>query len=291
MSGDQIVEFMRLYRQTSADHAFVAGTNVNPGLAEWLGNLVGICYGLFYRVTPRSFGQWLGDTAFSGAEVVRERWRPIALSAAITFGSAFLAAAMIKANPNALQMLVPAGFEGVFEHWKSGTHEGRTIHGSMMATAGYAGHNPMVGLVVNAMSAVTFGIMGVSILWTNGALLGALSSEVASVGHLDFLIISILPHGISELGGIFVTAASGFVLAGALLAPGNRTRGESLRVAGKDAFRLMIVGLIMIFIAAPIEGFFSFNPEVSEPTKIAFAAVELAAYLFFFLGWRRTKAA
>jgi uncharacterized membrane protein SpoIIM required for sporulation len=88
---------------------------------------------------------------------------------------------------------------------------------------------------------------------------------------------------------LLVTASGGFVMAWAMIRPGRRRRGDAMRIAGKDALTLMLTGLVMIVIAAPIEGFFSFNPGVPTWAKVAFALCALAAWSAFFVGYGQDR--
>jgi hypothetical protein len=48
---------------------------------------------------------------------------------------------------------------------------------------------------------------------------------------------------------------------------------------------MMIVGLVMIFAAAPIEGYFSFNPAIPQSWKVVFGIVATAGWLAYFIGY------
>ena len=286
LTGDEIVEMTRLYRQASADHAAITSSSINPELGDWLGRLVGRSYGILYQAPTRPLQEWLKDSLKAGAVAVRRRRRPIYLVTALFVASSFLAALMLHLNPNVLAVMLGPEYQTVFEGWKSGSHEGRSGGESVAASFFYATNNPFVGVRIAAYSAVTFGILGVYMIWMNGAMIGLLAYEMASVGQLKFLLVSIFPHGVSELGGIFLTTAAGFILGGAVIAPGRRTRLESLRFHGRDALTVLVVGLVMIFCAAPIEGFFSFNPAVPQWSKAAFGITALAAWLGYFIFYR-----
>jgi hypothetical protein len=58
---------------------------------------------------------------------------------------------------------------------------------------------------------------------------------------------------------------------------------------GKDALVLLCVGVVLMFIAAPIEGFFSFNPRVPSFVKVIVIAIELVFWISFWIGYGRTS--
>jgi uncharacterized membrane protein SpoIIM required for sporulation len=76
----------------------------------------------------------------------------------------------------------------------------------------------------------------------------------AGLGYGLFGWLSI--HGVTELSAICVACAGGAQLGLAVLLPGNTSRREALRLAGKDAVKLMILAGLMLIAAAIIEGFF-----------------------------------
>lgn len=285
LSGQEIAEFVRLYRQASADLSALTSETSNPELVAWLNALVARAYGILHRTPRRPFPRVLAHSLWKAADVMRRRSRPVWLAFGLFLFSVSAAAFLARSVPGAAEQMVPSGWESVVESWKSGTHDQRTAGESSMASAFYAVNNPRVALVYNGLSVVTFGVFGVYAMWMNGSLFGALALETASVGHLDFLLISVGPHGVSELWGIFIATGAGFVLAGAAIRPGRMTRGEAIREAGKDAFVMLVLSLIMILLAAPIEGWFSFNPMVPDAAKIAFTAVALIAWSGYFIGY------
>jgi uncharacterized membrane protein SpoIIM required for sporulation len=98
--------------------------------------------------------------------------------------------------------------------------------------------------------------------------------------------VSIAPHGITEMSGLVISGAAGLVMGYALINPGRRRRGDALKAAGKDALVLLTTATLMMFMAAPIEGFFSFNPNVPVVAKVIFATGSAIAWGLFwvFLG-------
>jgi uncharacterized membrane protein SpoIIM required for sporulation len=62
-------------------------------------------------------------------------------------------------------------------------------------------------------------------------------------------------HGVTELSAICIACGGGIQLGAAVLFPGQNTRAEALRHAGKDAAKLAIVAALMLVAAAFLEGF------------------------------------
>ena len=280
-----MIEAVRLYRQASGDLAYLSTHSSNADVVDYLNNLVGRAYTEIYRLPPKDIREVVVKSLAVAAQTVRRR------SPEILFGVGIFALAMIftwvvmAAVPSTREFFVPQGAEENFAHWKSGQHDLHSGGESLTMASLYAGHNPMVAIVMMGTSLATFGVMGLMMMWENGSILGALAADCAPVGQLFFLISSIIPHGVSEVGGIFVSSGAAFLMGRTMIAPGDRSRMDALRVIGKDAATLAVVGLIMILMAAPIEGFFSFNPVIPQIVKLIVGLLALGAWLTFFLGY------
>ena len=145
----------------------------------------------------------------------------------------------------------------------------------------YASNNPRTSIITGSVGAGSFGLISVYLLFSNGSLLGVLGHEMASVGKLGFLISSIAPHGVPELSGIIVSGSTGLLLGYAVINPGRRRRGAALAMVGKDAIVLLATSVVLMFIAAPIEAFFSFQPTVPQWLKAGVAIVSICAWAAF----------
>ena len=289
LSDRELEEFVRLYRQTSADLAYLTTHSSNQSIVWYLNEIVAMAYSQLYREPYKPWREKILEALKIAAETVRRRRWSIYFSIALFFAAMLTAGGLMQYSSEYRQFYVPAAYEGNFDSWKSGQHVAREGGEGVLMTAFYATNNPFVDIVNHAYSVVSFGVYTVVIVWQNGTILGALSQDMASVGKLDFLIISISPHGVSEMGGLFMSSAGGFILGWALIMPGRRSRAEALRIAGKDAFVLIILALLMTFIAAPIEGFLSFDPAVPDAVKIGIALSTLAGWLVYFVSYGRDR--
>jgi uncharacterized membrane protein SpoIIM required for sporulation len=90
----------------------------------------------------------------------------------------------------------------------------------------------------------------------NGLMLGAFFGLHVDrgIGYDLFAWLSI--HGVTEIGAIIVACAGGLKLGLAVLFPGQMTRRDALRHAGRDATKLALLAAFMLVVAAVLEGFF-----------------------------------
>ena len=289
MSGQQILEMIRLYRRVSTDLATARTKSTNVALITYLNDLAGRTYGVLYRSPNKPFFQVIqGSIALSAQTFRRNRWF-VLLSAVIFFGSAFFIGGLLTVRPDVKEVVIPAQMEPLFDHWKKGTFEDRGISGSGMMTGFYASNNPRTSIITGSIGAGSFGLFSIYLLFENGEILGALGYEMQTVGKLPFLVSSIAPHGVPELSGIIVSGSCGLLLGYAVLNPGRRRRADALRAVGRDAIVLLATSVVLMFIAAPIEGFFSFQPGVPQWLKAAVAVLEVIGWAMFWSSYGRQE--
>ncbi|MBO9627144.1 MAG: stage II sporulation protein M [Microbacterium sp.] len=136
-----------------------------------------------------------------------------------------------------------------------------------------------------AIQCVLFGITGlwpVYIMVQNAMGLGVSGAVMAAHGHVDIMILYILPHGMLEMTSLFVAGAGGLRLFWSWVAPGTRTRGESLAAEGRSLATVAIGLILSLFVAGLIEGFVT-GWALPWPIKIGIGAAALAAFLVYML--------
>ncbi|HXF94599.1 MAG TPA: stage II sporulation protein M, partial [Gemmatimonadales bacterium] len=87
--------------------------------------------------------------------------------------------------------------------------------------------------------------------------------------------------GVLELAAIFIAGGAGFVIARALVAPGDLTRRDALVLHGRTAIRMVGAATFLLAIAGTIEGFLSAS-DAAPALKLAVSgstAVLLGLYL------------
>ena len=206
MSGEEIVEFVRLYRKASADLALMSTQTSNTEVITYLNGLVSKAYGQLYRAPTRPWREALNSGIRAGAQIFRRNILAFALCFTIFFAGSGFTFVMMKARPDLREYFVQESMEENFTSWKKGQHERRGGDINVGMTAFYASNNPRAGIAANAVSIASFGTITSYLLWMNGSILGALAADMDSVGKLGFLLSSIAPHGVSEIGGLLVTS-------------------------------------------------------------------------------------
>lgn len=280
LSNEETMEFVRLYKRASSDLALVRTRSTNQPLISYLNNLVGRAHASLYQSPPKRFRDGLKHSIASSAITFRRNKPFFWVAFCLFFGAMILSWGLVNSDRSYLSFFT-GGMNDVFESWKTGKFEERSVGENIAMSFLYAGNNPFVSIITAAKGAASFGLLSVQALFQNGALLGALASEMQSVGKLFFLFSSISPHGVPELTGIIFAGAAGLKFGWALIVPGVYSRFDSLKRSAKDGVTLIVTGVLLCFVAAPIEGFFSFNPKIPQPVKMAFAIISLVGWILF----------
>ena len=281
LTGAEIKEFGRLYRRVAGDLAYVRTRSTNVSMLRFLNDLIARGHGVLYRHPRRSWILGFAKLLSEAAAAVRRGRVFIITGILFSVASAFFSANLVSIDRRYLEQLVPPGFQSSLEYWKEGVFDPITAEEGTEGTGFYLVNNTRVSALA-AGGGLTFGLLTVYLLFINGAVSGAFIQEISDANTLVHFGAGVLPHGITELLGIFIASGAGLSLGWALINPGRRTRAQSVRKVSKDAFLLMALGIVMIWIAAPIEAWFSHAPQVPHLFKYLFALLSLALWMLYF---------
>lgn len=141
-------------------------------------------------------------------------------------------------------------------------------------------HNARIGMLCFALGAA-FGVPVVLLLYYTGLMIGAICAVFAAndltVDFLAWLAI----HGTTELTAIILCGGAGFHLAGAMINPGRRTRLAALRENGRTAATLVIGAVVMLLVAALLEGL-GRQLIVDTSARLAVGGTMLVLWLVYF---------
>lgn len=115
-------------------------------------------------------------------------------------------------------------------------------------------NNAQISLFAFALG-FAFGLPTAWLLFYNGVHIGSLYSVFWSKGLGYEFTGWLMIHGTTELFAIILAGAAGFVIGGAVAFPGRMTRMASARKAGQKAATIAMGCVIMLIIAAILEGF------------------------------------
>jgi uncharacterized membrane protein SpoIIM required for sporulation len=115
----------------------------------------------------------------------------------------------------------------------------------------------------------------------NGLVLGAFialhANRDLTIDFLGWLSI----HGVTELSAIVLCGAAGLVIAEKVLFPGRYGRIENLARHGRDAARIAVGAVLMLLVAAILEGGFR-QLVASTPWRFVIGFATGVAWLLYF---------
>ncbi|MEO1093257.1 MAG: stage II sporulation protein M, partial [Pseudomonadota bacterium] len=115
-------------------------------------------------------------------------------------------------------------------------------------------HNSWIAIFAFALG-FAFGAPTALLLIYNGVTIGAFYALFWERG-LGFEVTGwLMIHGVTELFAIVLAGAAGFMIGGAIAFPGRKTRLNSARDTGERAASVAGGCIVMLFLAALLEGF------------------------------------
>jgi uncharacterized membrane protein SpoIIM required for sporulation len=141
-------------------------------------------------------------------------------------------------------------------------------------------HNTMVGIMTFGLG-MAAGVPTVLLSVYQGLPLGAMIAihynRELTVDFLGWLSI----HGVTELGALILFAAGGLVIAEKILFPGRYSRIENLALHGRLAAQMAAGAVLMLFVAAILEGGFR-QLVANTPLRFAIGFGVGALWLIYF---------
>ncbi len=141
-------------------------------------------------------------------------------------------------------------------------------------------HNSRIAIFAFALG-FAFGMPTAVLLLYNGLHIGSFYAVFWQKGLAYELTGWLFIHGVTELFAVILAGAAGFMIGGAVAFPGRHTRMESMRRAGEKAAMVVIGAVVMLFIAALLEGF-GRQLINSDTVRYTIAATSLIFWLGYF---------
>ena len=141
-------------------------------------------------------------------------------------------------------------------------------------------HNTMIGIMTFGLG-MAAGVPTVMLSVYQGLPLGAMlalhHNRDLTLDFVGWLTI----HGVTELGALILFAAGGLVIAEKILFPGRYSRIENLALHGRVAAQIAVGAVLMLFVAAILEGGFRQLIQ-STPWRLAVGLGVGALWLAYF---------
>jgi len=134
---------------------------------------------------------------------------------------------------------------------------------------------------------MVIGIGTLLVLFFNGMFMGSIAGHLTRLDYVDTFYPFVVGHGSFELTAIVFSGAAGLRLGYAILHPGQSSRLDSLRKAGRDVVPMLYGIVLMLVIAAFLEAFWSSSTSLTIEVKYTVGAVLWALVLLYSFSGRR----
>lgn len=253
-------EFVKLYRDVSRDLAIARSRNYSTELINRLNDLAVRGHNAVYRSQSGYVAKVMEFITRDFPAEVRRQWKVLLFaSCAFLIPAIAVAALIVQDNGYVHSVLSPQQVESIEKMYDPSGGEQNDSDGvrSRLGAFGfYIYNNASIGLQC-AGSGLFFGIGTVAILVRNGLAISAILTHLVVIGYGERLFSFVAGHSAFELSAIVISGAAGLRLGQALLAPGPVSRTTAIRRARRPVVILAFGAMIMFFVAAFIEAFWS----------------------------------
>lgn len=285
LSDAQMTELPGLYRQAVSSLSVARTISLDQNVTAYLETLCARAYFFVYGTRSR-FWERIGI-------FLRRDW-PAAVSAAAgptllsflcLFGGALLAFALVLSDPEWYWTL-NGGWDSrnpnaTYQDLRATLYtDDLDIIDLLTAFAAQLfSHNSGIAIFAFALG-FAFGMPTAILLIYNGLHIGSFYAVFWAKGLGYELTGWLFIHGVTELFAVILAGAAGFMIGGAVAFPGRLSRMESMRQAGEKAAMVIIGAVVMLFIAALLEGF---GRQLINSDIVRYAIA--AGTLIFWLGY------
>lgn len=287
MSPEDLSRLDVLYRRTVVHLAQASSRTTDKALIQYLNDLTAAAHSVIYLPPKRRFPTKLGRfLAQDFGRAVARTWGFHAVAAALVALGAVLGYYVSMTDLAAAYAILPAGeirlagatreqLEEMLRYGRDSGSGKKFLFSSFLFT-----NNLRVGLLALA-TGILAAIPTVILLIFNGMMLGAMTAVHHKAGIYGEWWAWILPHGVTELSAIALAGGVGLMIGRAVVSPGLRSRGESLRRAGSESLRVIGGVAIMLVLAAIIESYVR-QSDWSQPARFGLAALTAVFWIGYF---------
>ncbi len=283
--------FPRLFRHLCGHYALARSRGYSPGLVTELHTLVQRGYRQLYRSRRDWLGGMLRFLSRGFPRTLRLHAWAFWLSILCFFGPMLAMGVASYGDSEAIYSLLEpmqvAEMESSYDptNRKPGRGLDRQADTDFAMFGFYVMNNVSVSFRTFA-GGIFLGLGSLFFLGFNGLVIGAAAGHLTQLGYGVTFWPFVSGHSALELTAIAISGAAGLLLAAALLAPGRRRRLDALRENASEAIKLVTGAMIMLVLAAIIEGFWSAAPAEATVKYVFGGIAWLLVILYLTLAGR-----
>jgi uncharacterized membrane protein SpoIIM required for sporulation len=290
LADEDILALPVLYRTVASSLSIARETSLDAATLAYLESLVQRAWFLVYG--PRaSLGAWLRRFLGGGwSAAVRAIWLDLLIALAVMVAGVLVGWLLVASDPEWYHALVPGQFADTRVPGASRAVLHDTLFGNqgqtaMSAFAAYLfSNNAQVSILAFALG-FAFGIPSLLLLVQNTATLGAMLWLYHGQGLLIDFAGWLAVHGTTELFAILLAGAAGLHIGRSMAFPGDRPVMQAAAEAGRRASQVMVGVVLMLVVAAMLEGFARQLID-NTPGRFAVGGAMLLFWLTYFFAIR-----
>ena len=295
LSDEDLLALPVLYRTVASSLSIARETSLD---AATLGYLEGLVQRAWFQVYgPRqSLGTWFARFLGGGwSQAVRGLGIDLVVALAVMVAGTIAGWLLVAGDPQWYYALFPYGdgdprVPGASAAVLHDTLFGNAQQDGMSAFAAYLfSHNAQISILAFALG-FAFGIPSLMLLIQNTATLGAMLWLYHGQGQLYDLVGWLSVHGTTELFAILLAGGAGLHVGRAMAFPGELSVLDAAAQAGRRAATVMAGVVLMLVIAAMLEGFARQLID-NTPGRLTVGGFMLVFWCAYFFAFRRDPGA
>lgn len=259
LSDEDLLVLPQLYRAALSSLSVARSISLDRALIDYLESLCARAYFVVYGVQDRPLQRVARFFRQDWPQAVQSIWRETVFALILGLVGMAVAWWLVQSDPDWYYSFVPRGLAGGRDPtatreflqstlYSDGEREGLGLFATFLFT-----HNARVSIMTFALG-FAFGIPTALLCAMNGCMFGAFMALFASQG-LGFEAFGwLMIHGATELFAITLASAAGFRIGWVLAFPGELTRLDALKVAGRSVGLVMAGVVVMLCLAGVLEG-------------------------------------
>ncbi|OYX91440.1 MAG: hypothetical protein B7Y74_14495, partial [Novosphingobium sp. 35-62-5] len=260
LSDEDLLALPTLYRTAASSLSIARETSLDAALVGYLEALTQRAWFLVYGPRASLWSWFRGFLGGGWSASVRGLGVDLLIALALMVAGTVVGWLLVASNPEWYYSLVPGGFAdervpGASREVLRGTLFGNQDQDGMSVfAASLFSNNAQVSILCFALG-FAFGLPTMLLLIHNTALLGAMLWLYHGQGLLLDFVGWLSIHGTTELFAILLAGAAGIHVGRSMAFPGNLPVMDAAAAAGRRAAQVMTGVVLMLVIAALLEGF------------------------------------
>ena len=280
-------ELSAAYRATTGDLAFAQTHFRGTTVLLFLHQLVARAHNQIYRARAVSLGDVVLFFRREIPEAVRRHLLAVNWAALIFVTGVMLGLTAVQFDERAASIILPTSILDSIYSGHMWTGPLFSVVPAPVASTMLFTNNISVALLAFA-GGLSFGVVTFWILFFNGVMLGMVFKLCANYGLLTALMAFIVTHGFLEISAIILAGGAGFVVANALLQPGDYSRRDALSIQARSGVRMAVAAVPALIVAGCLEAFVSPSTLPFAVKAVIGITMGLSFWLYLFGAARKS---